>query len=234
MSASTLPKLYERLSAEERFKLILSASARGDAQERDRLVGSSKAIELRMRDYTPWAEAFTQLAFVTYMELMDAAVSQQDAFHQWREASRKAKDAAGEVAEAEEKPPSSDEATARRELSADEKFEMLTFDTYLANGFLFKTKVAGWKLFCERMSVPAFTIWESLPGYDRFQAAMKRIKHTKARMGAAFHPKGMLRFLQEIRRAGQAEPTIDWLISPENYADEQDKLFRDLVKQHGG
>jgi hypothetical protein len=234
MSVAALPKLYERLTAEERFKLILSASARGDIEERDRLVGSSKSIELRMRDYAPWAEAFTQLAILTYMELMEAAVSQQDAFHQWLEASGKLRGAAGEVAEAEEILPSSDEATAAREPSADEKFEMLAFDTYMANGFIFKTKVAGWKLFCERLSVPAFTIWETLPGYDRFQAAMKRVKHTKTRIGAAFHPKGMLRFLGEIRTAGQPEPTIEGLLSRANYADELADLFRDCVRQHGG
>ena len=49
----------------------------------------------------------------------------------------------------------------------------------------------------EQMRVPAFTIWEPLPGFDRLQVAMKLVEHTRTRIGVAFHPKGMSIFSAE-------------------------------------
>jgi hypothetical protein len=42
---------------------------------------------------------------------------------------------------------------------------------YLAQGFILKTKIAGWKMFCERLSIPPFALWQILPGFERFQWA---------------------------------------------------------------
>ena len=37
---------------------------------------------------------------------------------------------------------------------------------------MLKTKVAGWKNFCERLSIPPFAVCELLPGYERFRRAV--------------------------------------------------------------
>jgi hypothetical protein len=42
------------------------------------------------------------------------------------------------------------------------------------------------------MNVPAFTIWESLPGYERLEKAMAEVDETKSEFPAAFRSEDML------------------------------------------
>jgi hypothetical protein len=44
-------------------------------------------------------------------------------------------------------------------------------DQTLARGFHLKTKAEGWKRLCERLTIPPFTRWESLPGFARRASA---------------------------------------------------------------
>jgi hypothetical protein len=39
---------------------------------------------------------------------------------------------------------------------------MRCLDIALAAGFVLRAKADGWKLFCERLTVPPFALWEGL------------------------------------------------------------------------
>jgi hypothetical protein len=67
-------------------------------------------------------------------------------------------------------------------------------DLALAAGFMLRTKADGWKLFCERMNVPPFLLWQGLPGWQRLQSALARTEK------AAFVPEGFLRWLNRVSR----------------------------------
>src|SRR3954454_11305960 len=73
MNANSLAKNYDRLTAEERFRLILAASERGDEAERERLANAGQRIRLSMPDHVPYAEAFEDLALLTFIELAEDA-----------------------------------------------------------------------------------------------------------------------------------------------------------------
>ena len=100
-------------------------------------------------------------------------------------------------------------------------------DMALAAGFVLRTKAEGWKLFCERMTVPPFALWENLPGFDRLQRALKLAER------AAFAPEGFLRWLNDIRPAGEAKRT-EVPLTVEGVAAATEELFRKRVKWWGG
>src|SRR4051794_36058820 len=73
MTANAVAKHYPLLTPEERFKLILAAGSRGDEAEQSRLIASAKRLTLSMPDYSPFANAFSDVAWITFAELLDAA-----------------------------------------------------------------------------------------------------------------------------------------------------------------
>src|SRR5262249_54167319 len=79
MNANTVARHYDRLTPEERFRLILAAGARGDDAERDRLAKARGRITLSMQDYAPYAHAFDELALLVYIELLEEAARYFDA-----------------------------------------------------------------------------------------------------------------------------------------------------------
>jgi hypothetical protein len=237
VTANTVNKLYEWLKPEERFRLILAAGARGDIAERDRLSSTSRLLALRIRDFVPWAQAFSEVSMIIFMGLVEEAAEYQEALLDWSKVYRKLHQSANQAQaldEDEEADAASADPSEPAEPSEDEKSENFLFEAHLAAGFILKTKFDGWKLFCERLNVPALTIWEVLPGYERLAAIVKQVEGTKAKRGAAFLPGGMMRFLREYRPAGHPEPTEAGLISAEKIARELDEMFRDTVKKHGG
>jgi hypothetical protein len=230
-ATSTLSNIYQYLTAEERFRLVLAAAARGDFAERDPLSQSSKLVPLQVQDYRPWAEAFTELATTIFMEMVEIA-------HRHRETIREWVDVAQSVDRARAK---EEKRTGKRrgfpdhgEMTEDEELELELLRGAFGTGFILKTKIAGWKSFCDRMNMPAFTIWEFLPGYERLEKAMTDLDETKNPMAIAFSAEEMLGFLKNIRPEGFAEPTADGLISAEAVADGLRQMLRDGVKQHGG
>ena len=68
------------LTPEERFRLILAASGRGDEAERDRLVNAAERITLSMPDHSPFAHAFSELALLVFVEMLEDAARYNDAF----------------------------------------------------------------------------------------------------------------------------------------------------------
>ena len=232
MTTSDLHTMYSYLTAEERFRLVLAASSRGDFAERDRLSAASKRIELTMQDYAPWAHAFTELAMIIFMEMVEIACKHRDAMRAWFNvvSSLEQEEASDEDDTADEPPVLPD----HDEMSEDERFEVKLLGTAFGIGFILNTKIAGWKLFCERMNVPAFTIWKSLPGYERLEKTMAKVNETNTETPTAFRAEHMMEFLQNNRPEGFPEPTEDGLMTADKVAKALDSMFRDMVKQHGG
>jgi hypothetical protein len=92
---------------------------------------------------------------------------------------------------------------------------------------ILKTKVDGWKLFCQRMTIPPFTFWEGLPGFARLKRALARAEE------AAFVPEGFLRWLNDVRPAGQPELS-DVALTVEGVADAVEKRYRESISRKGG
>jgi hypothetical protein len=106
-------------------------------------------------------------------------------------------------------------------------------DLALATGYLLKARADGWKLFCERMGVPPFAVWELLPGYKRLRFAMNLAKGTPELPGPAFLPEGMIVWLNEIRPAGEPE-VRELTATPEYYADAFEKVYRERAASWSG
>ena len=73
MKAPPLAKNYKALTPEERFRLILAASGRGDEAEAARLVNAGGRITLSVPDHSPYAHAFSDLALMTFIDLLEEA-----------------------------------------------------------------------------------------------------------------------------------------------------------------
>jgi hypothetical protein len=250
MNPKAFAKSYPSLTPEERFRLILAAGARGDEAEQDRLHRAGDRITLSMSDYSPWSHAFDELAMMVFLELLEEAAKHQDAFERWCDADEvwSPETDAGFAAEDREadardsveiedvenvdEPPSVGVASPNQDDQGLMPTRMLNL--YLAQGFMLKTKLAGWKLFCERLSIPPFALWQILPGFKRLEHALELLEDNRFRLGPAFRPEGMLRWLSKIRPEGAPEPTLDMLISPERFADDLDKVFRERVAWWGG
>ena len=224
MKAPPLAKNYKCLTPEERFRLILAASGRGDEAEAARLVNAGGRITLSVPDHSPYAQAFNDLALLTFIELVDEAARYQAAFA-FNDDVRdtfEADEAEEESEAAEETEAQTDEEDASQEPAC-----FRTLDIALAAGYVLRTKANGWKLFCERLNVPPFLVWEIHPGFDRLQGVLALAEK------AAFVPEGFLRWLNRIRPKGEPELTAV-PVTVEGVADETGKAFRWRVQWWGG
>jgi hypothetical protein len=234
MNANAVAKNYRSLTPEERFRLILAAAGRGDEAEQDRLVQAGGRVERSMQDHAPHALAFIDLGLHMFIDLLEEAA-------RYREALALPGGTGGDDGEEEDCGAAEGEegggaeggpgAKADAEPIEDDAGERPAWQRYLdlalAAGFTLKTKADGWKLFCERLSVPPFLLWECLPGFDRLQRALALAEE------AAFHPGGFLRWLNSIRPAGEPELT-EVPMTAEGVADDAAKLFRARVGWWGG
>ncbi len=202
MNTNAIARNYNQLTPEERFRLILAAGGRGDDAEQDRLVNAGGRITLSFRDHFPYSMAFQELVMLTYMELLDDAALYRDALHRV--------DDVGDLFEGEE---------------ADKQQEQ-ALDLAYAFGYMLRTKADGWKLFCERLSIPPFAAWKAFPGCDRLQQWLDLAEK------AAFVSEGMLRWLNRVRPAGTEEPTEIGL-TVERVADATARLFAERAKWWG-
>jgi hypothetical protein len=241
-----LVRHYDNLTPEERFRLILAAGARGDEAEQDRLRSASERITLSMQDHAPYAHAFEELAFLVFIELLEEAAQYFEAFARADDAHDILDDEekeAGEALDEEEVGGEGEEANEdNREVEASDakgdvawaeeapgqrSVEERFLDMALATGFVLRTKAEGWKRFCEQMTLPPFAVWEGLPGFDRLRRALKLAER------AAFAPEGFLRWLNDIRPAGEAKRT-EVPLTVEGVAEETEELFRKRVDWWGG
>lgn len=207
----SLTRQYDSLTHEERFRLILAAGARGDEAEQQRLVRAGERLHLTMPGHSPWAHAFNELSFMVLLELLEEASRHRDAFECWSDAE--------------------DDGRGKKRRTAS-TLKTRAFDLYLAQGFILKTKHDGWKLFCERLSLPPSSLWQPLPGYDRLCLALDMFEERAYRPAAAFTPEGMAGWMARTRPADSTEPTS--LISPRSFADDLNECYRERVAWWGG
>jgi hypothetical protein len=73
MNTNALAKHYDQLTPRERLPLILAASARGDAVERERLARSGPRVGLTVPDHFGLAQAFDELSTLHLLELLNLA-----------------------------------------------------------------------------------------------------------------------------------------------------------------
>ena len=71
MKANPLAKNYGALTPEERWRLILAASARNDQIECDQLARTAGRITLSMSDHAPYAYAFDELSKTVFMVVLE-------------------------------------------------------------------------------------------------------------------------------------------------------------------
>lgn len=226
MNANAVAKRYGCLTPEERFRLILAASGRGDHVEGERLARAGPRLTLSMPDHAPYAEAFQELALLTFIELLEEAAFYQDANARACDALDSCGGAAegdeSDAAEAAELAPGTSEDEGRKPPAWERSLRVAC-----AIGYMLRAKGDGWKLFCERMTVPPFLLWEGLPGFDRLQRALALSKE------AACGPEGFLRWLNTVRPAGEPKLT-EVPLTVEKVARATEEMFRRRVAWWSG
>jgi hypothetical protein len=181
--------------------------------------------------------AFDEMALLVFVELLAEASSYLESFHRvddasaWDDAGEESDDNASDEEEelasaAEEDEPDSDgnHNVARGQEKREKRptGRQRRLNLALAAGFVLKAKADGWKLFCERLTVPQFAAWNDLPGFDRLERALALPEHT------AFAPAGMVRWLNDVRPAGT--PALSKVpMTVEGIADATAKMFQDRV-----
>jgi hypothetical protein len=231
MNTNGIAKHYDKLTPEERFCLIMAASSRGDEAEGDRLMDAGQRIHLFFPDHAPYAHAFHELLFLTYIDLLEDAAFFHDCHARTDRQLRDSNEASKTPKRKKKSTPKALGPT--REVDAVEYPAWhRTGQTADAVGFLFKVKVQGWTLFCARLNVPPFALWEQmdLPGLDRLKRAL-----ALAHGGAAFPSAAeMTLWMNEVRPGGDPERTEADIITAKGFADGLDAAFRERVEWWGG
>jgi hypothetical protein len=146
MTATTLTHGYDRLTRDERFRLLLAAWGRGDESEEGRLTRSAPTVPVRMMDFAPCMMAFKTLALVVYIELLDHAADCETA---WLAAET----------------DWDDEAQSARWARIAK-----------AHGYRLRIKWRAWVEFCGDWLATPRLLWEHLPGLDRVERVVAATK----------------------------------------------------------
>ena len=241
MTINTLVRHYDRLGAEERFRLILAAGARGDETEQDRLCLAAPRIALTYSHHAPWAHAFDELATLVFVELLEEVARHQDACERWWDVAEDYDcddDASPDDSEVEGEDCEEDVCESDAAVLAGNGQEppiwARMLELYYAQGFMLKTKITGWKRFCKRLTLPSFVLWQPLPGFDRLQRAIDLVENREQGPPPAFEPEGMMNWLNRVRSDGQPEVTLEKLLSPDRFAGDLEAALRHRVKMDGG
>jgi hypothetical protein len=215
MNTDGLAKHYDQLTPQERFKLILAASSRGDQAERERLLNSARRITLSGPDYYLYGDALHYLAHVIFTDLVEEAAHYRDCFALVCDEGQGA-GSAGRKRKRES-----------RDLASLWSVPDHPWALVLSAGFRLRTKADGWKLFCQRLGIDAFVLWADLPGFDRLQSTLKLTDEI------AFAPEGMVAMLNR-RRPPDAPEITTVPLTPERIAAETEDIFRYSVGRNGG
>lgn len=235
MNTTGLTRQYGLLTPEERFRLILAASGRGDEAERDRLARAGRHITLSSQDHAPYAHAFADLGHLMYVELLEEAARYLDAFALIGKGSTADETLDfDDEAEREESTENTDEAEAEQEDTDGRSRADQAWDLVFAAGFVLQTKADGWNRYCERLCVPPLLVWRHLPGFHRLERALTIADGTESLPGPVFFPEGMVRFLNRIRPEGTPAIAPAALMTAEKIADELDGAYRERSQWWGG
>ena len=161
MNTNNLANHYSELTPEESFRLILAARDRGDEAEQARLTNAAPCITRSVSALAPYAHAFRDFLFMTYIDLLEDAVTYLDAneqanykcelFFERTANERKGKRTKATARTAEEPAAENSEADVHKPAHWEQWLEAA-----YALGFRFKVKLAGWTLFCERWNASLF------------------------------------------------------------------------------
>jgi hypothetical protein len=237
VNTNNLANHYSELTPEESFRLILAARDRGDEAELARLTNASPWITRSVLALAPYAHAFRDLLFMTYIELLEDAVTYLDANeranHKWelffeRMANERKGKRTKATARTAEKPAAENSETDPHKPA---HWEQLLEVAY-ALGFRFKVKLAGWTLFCERWNASPFSMWEDagFPGANRLRCAQALVE-----TGNVFPtPADVVRWRNSVRPANDPVVTEADIITAELFADDLEADFREQVEWLGG
>jgi hypothetical protein len=229
MNGNALAKYYSALTAEERFRLILGAGARGDKAEQGRLTAAGRCLTLTMQDHAPFAQAYYELALLTYIDLLESAAKYREALHRTDDAEiLDDDDSEDELEDAEAQSAKAEPDGNADEMAADKEDRTLAdrlFDLASVEGYMLTVKGDGWKLWCERMAIPSFAGWDRLPGFQRLREALAAAERF------AFSPEGMLRWLNSIGPArAPALVALPKDLTAEAHAAASEAMFRKFVE----
>jgi hypothetical protein len=94
-------------------------------------------------------------------------------------------------------------------------------------GYYLGIKVAGWRMFCDRLSVPSLAFWKSYPSFDRLMRVLPITEQLACR------PQDFLDRLDRYRP--DLPPTqLRCAFTPESVADALGRMFREGVERYGG
>jgi hypothetical protein len=241
MNKNAAARLYHELRPLERLALIMAAEVRGDEADEARLRASSLHITLNTRDYQPFAAAFSELSHLFYIELQALICDYRET---WDLANAIERDAAGTSDPEGERERHTDDdvasmtdSSAQSSVTADAganeadgrahepSLAERTVRLACALGFVFKTKVSGWTLFCGEWKLPPFANWKLLPGYVRFEQTLREVENCE--------PEDLLSFLNCRRPKG--EPSATTLeLSPQTVAAQLGEIFKERAAWWGG
>ena len=224
---NVLGKLYGQLTAEERFRLIVAASDRGDDAERERLVNAGKWVQLTMQDHSPYSHAFQELIFLTYTELLEEAAQ---VLETCALTDTQLRDSIDKAQISKRKKASTPKGKGRTQDNDAVEYPAWnrTARTASAVGFLFNVKVEGWSIFCARHHISPFALWEQmdLPGVDRIKRALG-MAHAGAMFPSAAE---MTTWMNEVRPASAAECTEADILTAVRFAANLDATFHQRAK----
>jgi hypothetical protein len=150
MKTIQLAKHYTNLKPLERLALIQAAIARGDEEERQRLMQSAPLVQYRVVHHWCVASAFWFHASFQFMALLEIAARY---FEAWAQLQTLVKGA-------------DPQAKLGDEPEVCEKWEKVLF-----LGYEFSTTLAGWRQFCAELKFDPERRWSSLPGFDLLKRA---------------------------------------------------------------
>jgi hypothetical protein len=242
MKGTLTAKAYGSLTPEERFRLVLAATGRGDEAEADRLAAAGGRITLSLPEHGPHLQAFLELGTLLFIDLLELAASYQQAFAACDSYAQHLAACGGPEVWDDDAKDGGDqergdddqgsESAVEPSVSGQEEDELAVADRLqqaaLALGFQLRTKAEGWRLFCERWTVPPFPLLGMLPGFERVQRALALAEQ------AAFVPQGMARWMNRHRPAGAPEVNAAMMMTPGKIAAELEEAFGQLVAHQSG
>jgi hypothetical protein len=141
MNTHDLTRHYDQLTAQERFALLLAAEARGDQREFRQLMDTAPRKNYSVPHHAPLVDVFLDVSKMFFMKLLEAASCYLDSF------------------------PLPDR---KRRKDAD---PLAGWHEVMLLGYLFRTSLEGWRLFCAELQIDPEFMWESWPGYTTAPSA---------------------------------------------------------------
>ena len=226
MNANGLAKHYDKLTAEERFALTMQAIARDDDPELARLGTAAQRFRLSVPDTSPYLDAFQEVRLCAMIELLDLAAYLDDMMsHLDEAAAEQGRDSYYDVSEVE---------AALANAESTDEVSLQVSGLVMSAGYLLKTRMAGWQLWCVRRHLPPLAFLKDLPGYERMMRVLELTQDAPDQRGRAFTAAAMLHWINQLaRRLGKPNLT-ELPCTAETIADDYEWLFEVRRRSHAG